>query len=230
MSARNLDDDRPGFKDSYANREDSFNKSHYLKDGASYEKTMSESKSETKRYPTNDSNHYIESKEYRYETKDYPIDLENKLTNGRSVENKKLLTLDKDGYTSEHNYENIEYNPSSNSHQTFHSSSFNKIHEDIPSFTVSKSNSLSKSVHKTYLSKKPYSEKQISSITMDGNDNYIENPESSEKPVDPSRVSVTGSSVRLVGVHESAEFLLTAPQSLKEDDVIVEITGGSNLG
>lgn len=52
---------------------------------------------------------------------------------------------------------------------------------------------------------------------------------SRQPPVDPARVSVSGSDVRLVGIRESAEFSLTAPQVLREDDVSVAITGESLL-
>ena len=225
-------------KDSFQSREYSSDRQRFSRDNKEYER-LSDQQLESAYYPRGDDRHTVQKRQYIYETKEYPVSTQDNSSFRVTTRNNKSTDEVKNREDEDdHQYENVEFTTTTIHNKTetnnFKSRSYISPSDAQPELEKQLNGHLDQQeirVNNQNLNEarnvRAFSESQ--SFTQFGSDRtsrrgLVTNGHAADS-VDPARVSVSGSAVRLVGVHENAEFSLTAPQILREEDVIVEIIG-----
>ena len=204
------------FPGSFEDKESSSDKQFFVRDGTEYERSSNQFKRESKQYPTGDDRHIVQTREYRYETKEHPVSISDRNIN--IIQNEGRKTAQAEAEVSDHQYENVEFSVSDKPYKSHSSKSY---------LNTSQEAEVAPERFRRSLFETSNSSSQRMSSTMERESSFRRNQRL--LGLDPARVSVSGSAVRLVGVNESAEFSLSAPQSLKEDDLTVQIMGEFSL-
>ena len=217
--------------DSFETRDFSTDKKIFFLNDNEYERSSSQFKKESIDYPAGD-NCIIQRKEYKFEAKEYPVKEGNRTSAPFETHNNAKAPIRSE---SDHEYENVEFQTRNILDKSAQGKTFSFIKDDDSDLFIPVRNSQKTDVRSEESSRQQEvfetrnrrfmssSNHQTQEDEWRGNSGIKSLP--GTRHLDASRVSVSGAAVRLVGVHESAEFLLTAPQRLNEEDVTVKITG-----